>query len=148
VTRTPANDEGTATIEFVGVSLVLLIPLIYLLLSVFAVQRSAFAVTQAAREAGRAFATANSSSEGMSRARYAARLALSDQRIDDGSAVSFAPVGSDCKAASGNGAATLTPGARFVVCVRTTARLPLAPIRAIPVHGQFQVAVDEYRRAR
>ncbi|MDQ1643986.1 MAG: hypothetical protein QOJ50_170, partial [Cryptosporangiaceae bacterium] len=72
------TDDGTATIEFVGVSLLLLLPLLYLLLSVFAVQRAAFAVTQAAREAGRAYSTAPSAGVGQQRADYAARLALRD----------------------------------------------------------------------
>ena len=42
------GDDGTAVIEFVGVTLLLLLPLLYLLLAVFSVQRAAFGVTQAA----------------------------------------------------------------------------------------------------
>ncbi len=45
------GEEGSALIEFVGLGVLLLLPLLYLLLSVFAVQRAAFAVTQAARDA-------------------------------------------------------------------------------------------------
>ncbi len=147
MTPEDAGEEGTATIEFVGVSLLLLLPLLYLLLSVFAVQRAAFAVTQAAREAGRAYSTAPSSSVGQQRAAFAARLALRDQGVVDRTSVQYAPEGSDCRAGSGTDAATLQPGARFTVCVRSVATLPFAGI-SIPVRGRYAVAVDTYRRSR
>jgi hypothetical protein len=146
VATAPA-DEGSATIEFVGVSLVLLLPLLYLLLSVFAVQRAAFAVTQAAREAGRAFTTAPTTSAGAQRADYAARLAMSDQGVGDATSVRFAPDGTRCGSSSADGAGSLRPGARFVVCVHSEARLPVGGL-SIPVNGQFAVAVDAYRQAR
>jgi Flp pilus assembly protein TadG len=141
------TEDGTATIEFIGVSLLLLLPLLYLLLSVFAVQRAAFAVTQAAREAGRAYSTAPSSSVGQQRASYAAQLALRDQGVADRTSVQYAQEGSDCRGSSGGNAATLRPGARFTVCVRSVATLPLAGI-GIPVRGRYAVAVDTYRRPR
>jgi Flp pilus assembly protein TadG len=141
------TDDGTATIEFVGVSLLLLLPLLYLLLSVFAVQRAAFAVTQAAREAGRAYSTAPSAGVGQQRADYAARLALRDQGVKDRTSVHFAPEGADCRGSTADGAATLRPGARFTVCVRTVATLPVAGA-GIPVRGRYTVAVDTYRRPR
>lgn len=59
----------------------LMIPLVYLLISVFYVQRAAFGTTEAARQAGRAFARADSVEEGEARATAAARLALRDQGI-------------------------------------------------------------------
>lgn len=141
------TDDGSAMIEFVGVTLLLLLPLLYLLLSVFAVQRAAFAVTQAAREAGRAYSTAPSSAAGLQRAQYAARLAMTDQGVADRTTVRFAPEGTDCGSSAADGAATLRPGARFVVCVRSAATLPAAGA-AIPVSGQFAVSVDAFRRAR
>lgn len=144
--RRSSNDEGSALIEFVGLGVLLLVPLIYLLLSVFSVQRAAFAVTQAAREAGRAYATAPSSAAARERADYAARLALTSQGVDAAASVRFAPVGSGCAASGADGAASLTPGARFVVCVRTQASLPLGG--AITVNGQYAVTVDSYRADR
>jgi Flp pilus assembly protein TadG len=145
------DDEGTATIEFVGVTLLLLLPLLYLLLSVFSVQRAAFAVTQAAREAGRAYSTAPTAAVGQQRALYAARLAMQDQGVADRTTVGFAPEGTRCGSSaasgSGTGAASLQPGARFVVCVHSTAPLPAGGV-SIPVNGQFTVAVDAFRRAR
>lgn len=140
-------EAGTATIEFIGVTLLLLLPLLYLLLAVFSVQRAAFAVTQAAREAGRAYSTAPTSAAGMQRARYAARLAMSDQGVADATTVRFAPEGADCDSSTADGAASLSPGARFVVCVRSSAPLPVGGV-SVPVSGRFTVAVDAFRRAR
>jgi Flp pilus assembly protein TadG len=140
------NDEGSALVEFVGLGVVLLLPLLYLLLSVFAVQKAAFAVTQAAREAGRAYATAPTSSSAASRAAYAVRLALDSQGVREPYQVRYAPAGSGCKGAAGDGAASLKAGSRFVVCVNTRAALPLGG--GISVAGRFAVAVDTYRTAR
>jgi Flp pilus assembly protein TadG len=71
------RDDGNASVEFVTVALVLTIPLVYVLLAVFAVQRAAFAVSAAAREAGRAYVTA--AGDPAERAQAAADLALADQ---------------------------------------------------------------------
>ena len=128
-------------------TLLLLLPLLYLLLSVFSVQRAAFAVTRAAREAGRAYSTAPSSAAGMQRAQYAARLAMADQGVADETTVRFAPEGADCEASTADGAASLEPGARFVVCVRSSAPLPAGGL-AVPASGRFTVAVDAFRQAR
>jgi hypothetical protein len=111
------------------------------------VQRAAFAVTQAAREAGRAYSTAPTTAAGEQRAQYAARLAMSDQGVADRTTVRFAPEGTRCSSSSGDGAASLRPGARFVVCVHSAAPLPAGGV-SVPVNGQFTVAVDTFRRAR
>jgi Flp pilus assembly protein TadG len=144
--RRARGDEGSALIEFVGLAVLLLIPLVYLLLSVFSVQRAAFAVTQAAREAGRAYATAPSSSVAKDRAAYAAQLALISEGVREQLSLRYAAAGASCSASSADGAESLRPGARFVVCVRTQAALPLGG--AITVNGQYAVAVDSYRAAR
>jgi Flp pilus assembly protein TadG len=147
VHRKAGSEEGSATIEFVGVTLVLLLPLLYLLLSVFSVQRAAFAVTQAAREAGRAYSTAPTVAAGQQRALYAARLAMRDQGVTDRTTVRFAPEGTRCGDSTADGAASLRPGARFVVCVHSAAPLPAGGV-TIPVNGQFTVAVDAFRGPR
>jgi Flp pilus assembly protein TadG len=140
------DEQGSALIEFVGLAVLLLLPLVYLLLSVFSVQRAAFAVTQAAREAGRAYATAPSTSAARSRAAYSAQLALSSQGVRAGSSVRYGPPGAGCSASTSDGAASLRTGARFVVCVRTRAALPLGG--GITVNGQYAVSVDSFRAAR
>jgi hypothetical protein len=147
-------DAGSALIEFIGLSVVLLIPFVYFFLALFDVQRSAFAVTEAAREAGRAYATAADEDDGLTRARVAAQLAFADQGLPDGPQVRFAPQGAHCGDADpGDGAETLEPGAQFVVCVRATIPLPGAGILGgrladVTVNGQFTVVIDQYRADR
>ena len=52
------GERGSALVEFVFVALVVFVPLIYVVAGFSAVQRGVFASTAAAREAGRAIATA------------------------------------------------------------------------------------------
>ncbi|MEP7090583.1 MAG: hypothetical protein ABI776_10800 [Nocardioidaceae bacterium] len=75
------DQRGTALIEVTWLSLLLLVPLLYIVLSVFEVQRSAFAVDAATRAAGRAYTLAPSEGEAAARARAAASVALDDQGL-------------------------------------------------------------------
>ena len=52
------DERGTALVEVTWLSILLLVPLVYLVLAVFDVQRSAFAVNAATRAAGRAYVLA------------------------------------------------------------------------------------------
>lgn len=82
--RAPRRDEsGSALVEFVWLGVILLIPVVWILLAVFEVQRGAFAVTAAARAAGRAYVLAPDDARGAERARAAARHVLDDQGADD-----------------------------------------------------------------
>jgi Flp pilus assembly protein TadG len=72
-----ADDSGSAIIEFVFVAVLVMVPLVYLVVAVASVQRSELAVSQAAREAGRAFATAESAPQALPRARAAVQPSLS-----------------------------------------------------------------------
>lgn len=75
------GDRGSALVEFSWLAILLLVPLVWVVLSVFEVQRGAFAVSAAARAAGRAYALADSDAMGETRARAAARQALTDQGL-------------------------------------------------------------------
>jgi Flp pilus assembly protein TadG len=75
------GERGSALVEFSWLAILLLIPLIWVVLSVFEVQRGAFAVSAAARAAGRAYALADSDATGAARARQAASQALADQGL-------------------------------------------------------------------
>ena len=79
----PRGEDGTALVEFVWLGIILLVPLVWIVLSVFEVQRGAFAVTGAARSAARAFALADTDPAGEARARAAIRQAFDDQGGDD-----------------------------------------------------------------
>jgi hypothetical protein len=143
------------------------------------VQRSAFAVTQAARAAGRAYVTADDERDAAARAQVAAQLAFTDQGLRGTPRLSFVPVGASCGSGgagdggsggggsggggaggggaggggAGGDAASLRPGARFVVCVGARAPLPgtaaLMPgVAAVGVNGRFEVVVDILRANR
>ncbi len=56
--RGDRDEAGSAVIELVWVGILLLVPLLWIVLSVFEVQPGAYAVTSAARAAGRAYALA------------------------------------------------------------------------------------------
>ncbi|NCT91581.1 pilus assembly protein [Cellulomonas sp. APG4] len=77
----PRTDDGSAIVEFLGVTLVLLVPVVYLVLVLAQLQGAAFAVDGAAREAARAYVT-SSTDEAEGRALAAAGLALQDQGVD------------------------------------------------------------------
>lgn len=146
-------EAGSALIEFVGGAVILLVPLVYVLLTVFQVQRGSFGAAQAAREAGRAFATAPSGSVGLERALTAARIAFRDQGVTDEPTVTFTAGGAGC-----DGPAltpTLRPGARFTVCVSDEVHLPYADrgvlhtVVPATVHvvGSYVLVVDRWRAA-
>ena len=82
MSRLRRGDDGNAMLEFTYLAVLLMVPLIYVLTTVFQVQRAAFGVTEAARQAGRAYATADSDAQGRARAELAARLAMQDQGLD------------------------------------------------------------------
>ena len=114
----PRDDAGTALVEFVWLGIILLVPLVWIVLSVFEVQRGAFAVTSAARSAARAFALADTDAAGEARARAAIRQAFDDQGGEDRRFRFEITCGTgDCH----------TPGEVITVRVWTRVDLPLLP---------------------
>jgi Flp pilus assembly protein TadG len=79
--RRRREERGSALVELTWLGILLLVPMLWILVSVFEVQRGAFAVSAAARAAGRAYALAPSDAEGRQRAQAAARQALDDQGL-------------------------------------------------------------------
>lgn len=77
--RRVQGEDGNALVEFTYLAFLLMVPLVYVLTTVFQVQRAAFGVTEAARQAGRAYVTAGSDAQGRARAQEAADLAMRDQ---------------------------------------------------------------------
>jgi Flp pilus assembly protein TadG len=114
------DESGSALVEMTWLSLLLLVPLVYILLAVFAVQSGSFAVSGAARAAARAYVLAPDEASAPGRARTALAVALSDHDIDAGEA----RMQVQCRPAPGN---CLAPGSVVTVSVRHQVRLPLAP---------------------
>ena len=141
------SESGTALIEVTWLSILLLIPLLYILLAVFEVQRSAFAVSAAARSAGRAYATAPDEASAMDRADAAADVALADQHLELGRSslkVSCAPDPTNC----------LSPGSVISVEITHPVALPLMPTAlggntpSLRVEGTHSVPYGTFREDR
>jgi Flp pilus assembly protein TadG len=113
------DERGSVLVELVWLGILLLVPLVYLMLSVFEVQRGAFAVSAAARAAGRAYAVADTDVAGERAARAAAAQALADQGLDGGAVrLRFSCAPADrCR----------EPGSVITVVVESSVRLPLVP---------------------
>lgn len=135
------RDRGSASVEFVWLTIVLLVPLVYIVLAVFETQRTAYGVSAASEAAARAFIQAPDAEAATTRARTAARLVLADHDVDDAS------VSTRCVPAC------FAPGSMVVVVVRTSQRLPLAPdvfgdpIAAFDVDSTHTEPFGRYRAA-
>lgn len=110
-------ERGTATVEFVWLTILLLIPFVYVLIAVFDTQRSSYAVSSASRSAARAYLMAADPTSAEQQARIAAQVALGDQGVDAVVLISCLPSPADC----------LQPGSSVRVIVRTVQPLPLTP---------------------
>ncbi|NYD42762.1 hypothetical protein [Nocardioides panaciterrulae] len=114
------GDRGSALVEVSWLGILLLVPMLWIVLSVFEVQRGAFAVSAAARAAGRAYALAPDDAQGRARALAAARQALADQGVADQPLavdVTCRPFPGDCH----NGTSVIT------VRIRSRVDLPMMP---------------------
>lgn len=139
------GDAGNAVVEFLGVALLLLVPVVYLVLVLGRLQAATFAAEGAAREAGRSLVTAETAEEGRRAALASVRLALADQGftdVDTAGALAVACPMTDC----------LAPGSDVEVRVTVEVPLPFVPgfVRdavpfAIPVSATHIAPVDDHR---
>lgn len=114
------DQRGSALVEISWLGILLVLPVLWIVLSVFEVQRGAFAVSAAARAAARAYALAPDDASGLVRARTAARVALDDQGVHGATPevrVTCAPYPGDCH----QGTSVIT------VSVHSRVVLPLMP---------------------
>lgn len=145
--RCARGDCGSAVLEFVFVAVVVMVPLVYFIVAAAVVQRTQLAVGQAARAAGRAFATADSAAQVRARVDTAVRLALRSHGVEAHAEVRFVAAGAPCS--SDPVVAVLVPGAEFTVCVQQRVAMPAVPSvlagRSVSCVGRFTVRVDDYR---
>ncbi len=137
-----SRESGRAIVEFVFLGVLMLVPLVYLVLTLGRVQAAAYAATSAAREAGRAFTTAETEGETLARARAAAALAFEDFGFGDEASVELSCDGSPC----------LRPDARVSAVATIRVRLPFVPSfvgdaipTEIPVSATHVATVDRFR---
>ncbi|GMA18580.1 pilus assembly protein [Arsenicicoccus piscis] len=136
-----ASDEGSASLEFIAVAVLLLVPLIYLIGTLARVQAATYAAAGAARDAGRLFVAAPDEGAAQSAAQAASRIVLDDYGFADSGTTQVRCLGSPC----------LAPDAKVQVEVRIQVDLPLIPrfVRgavplAIPVTASHVASVDRY----
>lgn len=144
--RRPTGDQGSALVEFCFLSVLLLVPLVYLVVVLGRVQAAALAAQTAAREAGRAFVTAADDRGARQRAVSAARIAFSDQGFDRS--------GEGMMELACDREPCLQPDARVDVRTRVRVELPGVPAfldgvvpAVVVVDARHVVAVDRFRAA-
>ncbi len=118
--RRVRGDGGSALVELTWLGLLLLIPLVYVIISMVTVQRSAFGATEAARAAGRAFILAPDVASARERAYDAARVAMRDQGVD----LSPSELHVECQPTPES---CLQPGSSVEVQLDLQVALPLVP---------------------
>lgn len=143
--RWRTDDAGNAVVEFLGLAVTLLVPLVYLVLVLGRLQAGTFAADAASREAARAYASSTTADAGAARAVTAVGLALRDQGFDEDPAQALQMACS---------AACLAPGSQVDAAVQVRVPLPFVPpfVRSvvpleIAVSAQHTVVVDQYRAA-
>ena len=76
------GDRGSASLEFLVAGLLMLVPLVYLILTLGTIQSATLATEGAARQAARVFVQAPSTAAGAAAAQRALDLALADHGLE------------------------------------------------------------------
>jgi Flp pilus assembly protein TadG len=118
--RRSRDEHGSAVVEFVFLGVLLLVPVVYLVLTVGRLQGGSFAVVGAADQAAKVYVDAPTPEDADARAREAVRVALADF----GFSAEQAAVDIACDAAC------LAPGSTVTVVVSLDVPLPLIPALA------------------
>lgn len=114
------EDDGSASLEFITVGVLMLVPLVYLVIVVSSLQSAALGVEGAARQASRVFVQGETLDEARAAAERAVRITLADYGLDADTAtmtITCTPDPRDCLRRRG-----------FVtVEISTVVPLPLVP---------------------
>ncbi|TFB71137.1 hypothetical protein E3O06_12160 [Cryobacterium glaciale] len=114
------SESGSASLEFITAGLILLVPLVYLVLALSALQGGALAVEGAARQAARVYVQSPDAVTATARAHRAVAFALEDYGLDPGDA----EVQIECAFGASH---CLTRQGLVTVTVRISIALPLVP---------------------
>jgi hypothetical protein len=141
-TSVAEHERGSASLEFLTVGIVLLVPLVYLVLALAAIQAGALGVEGAARHAARVAVIAVDDGAPDAAVDRAVRVAFADYGIDPATAaVTLVCDRSDCR----------EPGARVDVTIRARVALPLVPdflaltaIGSVPVEAVATQTVSRF----
>jgi Flp pilus assembly protein TadG len=146
--RRRRDEHGSALVELSWLGILLVLPMLWIVMSVFEVQRGAFGVSAAARAAARAYALAPDDPSGLVRAREAARVALDDQGVHGVTPdvrVTCTPYPGDCH--QGTSVITVAVHSRVVLPLMPSAlggnrpSFALDATQTVPI-GQFREVAD------
>jgi len=138
------DQRGSALVELSWLGILMVLPVLWIVMSVFQVQRGAFGISSAARAAARAYALAPDDATGVLRARQAAVLALEDQGVHGVTPqvrITCAPYPGDCH--QGTSVITVSVHSRVVLPLMPSAlgsnrpSFALDATQTVPI-GQFQ----------
>lgn len=127
------SDDGTATIEYIGVAMALMVPIAYFVVTFAQIQSAHFGVVGAAQQAARAYINASSDLLG----RYAAPRAAAIAGRNHGLLITSDNVRVTCAVAN-----CLTAGTAVTVDVTSSAKLLIG---TLPLHARSTMTVDAYR---
>jgi Flp pilus assembly protein TadG len=128
------DEGGSAALEFITAGFLLLIPLVYLVVAMAAIQGAALSVEGASRQAARVFVQAGSAASAQSEARTAIDFALDDFGVSSsGSTVKIS-----CRP---NPTVCLTRRGFVTVTVTASVPLPLVP-SALPFSAPLSVPLS------
>ena len=141
------REDGNALMEFSMLGITVLIPLLWIILIVFEIQRAMYGVSAAAREATRAFTLQEDVASAQESARLAATLAMEDQGLEG-----FAVPDVTCGNGNGDISASycLQPGSTAHIDIEYNVELPFVPEMFdidlnIPVSSQHTTPFGQYR---
>lgn len=139
-----SDDRGSASLEFITTGVILLVPLVYLVLTMSTIQGGALAVEAASRQAARVFVTAESADDAGRRVELAVAFALADYGVDSDDvtvSVSCTPEPDRC----------LTRRGFVTVTVQSRVPLPLVPSvldldgpLSVPLSGEATQQVSRF----
>ena len=139
--RRVADERGSAVVEFVFLAVLMIVPVFYLVMVMARLQAGAYAVSAAAREAGRAYVTAPAAERAAPRAAAAADLAFADQGFSGDGRLALRCDGSPCLRAEG----------RVTATAAVSVPLPLVPTflagvvpTTVPVTATHTEVVDRF----
>ena len=139
-----SSDRGSASLEFLTVGVILLVPLVYLVLAVAAIQGGALAVEGAARQAARVAVVAGDQAAANTAVDRVVRVTLADYGIESAAAAVVVDCADDCA----------EPGSRVHVSVTARVTLPLVPdflslgqMGSVPIEASATQNVSRFARS-
>ncbi|MEG1392314.1 MAG: hypothetical protein RSC50_05350 [Aurantimicrobium sp.] len=139
------NDEGSASLEFITAGMLLLIPLVYLVVAVGAVQGATLATEGAARQAARVYVESPDQDTAIKRAQQAIDFALADYGLDSKQADVTITCTSSCL--EPESLVSIGVGVKFVMPL-VTAVLNLDQAAVVPVSSQASQVVSRFHGVR